>query len=206
MALDFARERAAGAAAGRIVCGVDEVGRGPLAGPVTAAAVVLRVDALPRDLLGRLGDSKTLSPELRTELAAAIRETCAVGLGEASVAEIDTWNILNASHLAMGRAVAALGLAPDLALVDGNRPPALDCPAECVVGGDATVLSIAAASIVAKVARDTQLEALAEACPGYGWERNRGYGTAEHLAALHRLGVSDHHRRSFKPVRERLVR
>jgi ribonuclease HII len=205
VSLDYAHERAAGANDGRVVVGIDEVGRGPLAGPVVAAAVILRPQAMPRGLHERLADSKTLRPDIRAEIAAALHETCTVALGEASVAEIDTWNILNASHLAMARAVEELEIAADFALVDGNRLPALPCAGDCVVGGDGKVLSIAAASIVAKVARDRMMCALAESHPGYGWERNMGYGTAEHRAALARLGATDHHRRSFRPVREALA-
>lgn len=204
MPLDYARECAASAESGRVIAGVDEVGRGPLAGPVMAAAVVIDPARLPSSVLGRLADSKALKPEVREELAAMIRECCSVGLGEATVAEIDTWNILHASHLAMARAVQALGTTPDQALVDGNQVPALPCPAECVIGGDATVPAIAAASIVAKVARDARMEALARDHPGYGWERNRGYATPEHRTALLRLGPCAHHRRSFAPVRELL--
>jgi len=196
----FERETAAGALDGRLVVGVDEVGRGPWAGPVVACAVALRPHDLPHGLLERLRDSKALSHVVRVELAAALRAHATVGLGEASVAEIDTWNVLGASHLAMARAVEALTRVPDLALVDGNRAPALACPCETVVGGDGSVLSIAAASIVAKVARDLQMEELARAHPGYGWERNRGYGTAEHQRGLAERGVTEHHRRSFKPV------
>lgn len=186
------------------IAGIDEVGRGPLAGPVTAAAVILVPARMPPGLLDRLADSKTLSPKTRAEIAAALQDCCPCGLGWADLADIETFNILGATHLAMARAVEALSIVPDRVLVDGNSAPALPCPAECIVGGDACVPVIAAASIVAKVARDRHMEVLAEACPGYGWERNRGYGTAEHLEALGRLGVSAHHRRTFKPVREAL--
>lgn len=201
---DFARETAAGADSGRLIVGIDEVGRGPWAGPVVACAVALQPAHLPDDLLARLGDSKALSHTVRVELAAQLHRHATVALGEASVAEIDSWNILNASHLAMARAVEALGHVPDLALVDGNRAPALTCPCETVVGGDSAVLSIAAASIVAKVDRDLKMEALARTHPGYGWERNRGYGTAEHQRGLAERGVTEHHRRSFKPVQAAL--
>jgi ribonuclease HII len=175
------------------VAGVDEVGRGPLAGPVVVAAVILR-----RPLAG-LADSKQLSEARRRELATAIRANAHVALAAASVAEIERFNILGATMLAMRRAVLRLGVRPSLVLVDGNRPPRLDLPVRCVVGGDATVPEISAASIVAKVARDALMVRLARRHPGYGWERNAGYGTPEHLAALHRLGVNCHHRKSFAP-------
>jgi len=191
-------------AVGGVVAGIDEVGRGPLAGPVVAAAVILDVGRLPPLLRDRLDDSKALSKKLRETLAAALPDCARIGFGAASVAEIDTLNILGATLLAMRRAVDALGVVPDHALVDGNRPPNLPCPLTCVVKGDSRSLSIAAASVAAKVRRDALMEDLARAHPGYGWERNAGYGTAEHLAALDRLGVTPHHRRSFAPVALRL--
>ncbi len=187
------------------IAGVDEVGRGPLAGPVVAAAVLLEPRDMPLGLMDRIADSKTLNMGQRTEIAAALQGCCVFALGWADVAEIETWNILGATHLAMARAIKALGTVPGRVLIDGNSAPALPCPCECIVGGDASVPAIAAASIVAKVARDRHMEVLAESCPGYGWERNRGYGTPEHLDALRRLGVNEHHRRSFKPVREALA-
>ncbi len=186
------------ASPGATVCGVDEAGRGPWAGPVVAAAVVLDPAALPAGL----DDSKKLSATRRAALFDAIRAAASVGVGIATVAEIDALNILRANDLAMCRAVAALGPAPGGALIDGNRvPPGFPCPARAVIGGDASVLSIAAASIVAKVTRDRLMDALAAEHPGYGWETNRGYGTAGHRAALERLGVTQHHRRSFRPIR-----
>lgn len=185
---------------GGIVCGIDEVGRGPLAGPVVAAAVILDPARLPRTLLDRLDDSKKLSKRLREELAELVPVTATIGFGEASVEEIDRINILQATLLAMRRAYDALGQACSHALVDGNRPPGLPCAVRCVVGGDGLSLSIAAASVVAKVRRDTLMAELARAHPGFGWERNAGYGTAEHLDALERLGPTPHHRRSFAPV------
>lgn len=180
------------------IAGVDEVGRGPLAGPVTAAAVVLRAGAIPAGLR----DSKALSRAHREALAAEIHACADVAIAHASVAEIDAVNILQASFLAMQRALAALPHPPDFALVDGNRLPAsLPCPAEPLVKGDARCLSIAAASIVAKVARDAIMAELASQHPHYGWEVNAGYPTPAHLAALKALGASPHHRRSFAPVR-----
>jgi ribonuclease HII len=198
---NFALEAAAIARGLFPVAGVDEAGRGPLAGPVVAAAVILRTQALPAGL----ADSKTLSPARRAALDAAVRASGAVGVGLASVDEIDRLNILRASLLAMERAVAALPEAPAFVLVDGNRlPAALPCAAEAVVKGDARSLSVAAASIVAKVARDTVMVTLAQQFPGYGWERNAGYPTPDHLEALRRLGPTPHHRRSFGPVHKML--
>jgi ribonuclease HII len=202
---DFKRENALGRTAGRRIAGLDEVGRGPLAGPVVAAAVVLPA-RLPRKLKARLDDSKAILPEERTAIAAALAGYAEIALGRAEVAEIDTLNILHASMLAMQRALAGLaagsGGAPDACLVDGNRlPPDLPCPGEAVVGGDGLCLSIAAASIVAKVARDAEMVELAEAFPGYGWETNMGYSCKAHYAGLNRLGACLHHRRSFTPVR-----
>ena len=195
---------------GGVVAGIDEVGRGPLAGPVIAAAVILDPARLPVRLRERLDDSKVLSRRLRQELAELIPEAAVIGFGEASVEEIDRINILHATLLAMRRAYDALsgamgGRAADHALVDGNRPPDLPCPVRCVVRGDGLSLSIAAASVVAKVRRDAVMADLAAVWPGYGWERNAGYGTAEHLGALRRLGVTPHHRRSFAPVAQYML-
>ena len=185
------------AAALQPVCGIDEVGRGPLAGPVVAAAVILDPAAIPDGL----DDSKRLAPDRRAALHDALMACALVGLGAASVAEIDALNILRASHLAMCRAVAALARTPAAALVDGNCiPPGLPCSTQAIVGGDGRALSIAAASIVAKVTRDRIMVALSQQFPGYGWETNVGYGTATHLIGLKTLGVTPHHRRSFRPV------
>jgi ribonuclease HII len=202
---------------GVLVIGIDEAGRGPWAGPVVAAAAWLDPQRCPAELRRGLDDSKRLSPARRDELFEMLEDSAAcgaaaLGLGEAGVAEIDDVNILQATLRAMTRAAADLaaglatrgGRAPEAALVDGNRLPELPCPAEAVVGGDGLSLSIAAASILAKVTRDRHMAALAQAHPGYGWERNQGYGTAEHRAALARLGVTPQHRRSFRPVREAL--
>ena len=193
-------------AAGGRVAGVDEAGRGPWAGPVVAAAVVFGAGGPPEALRAAITDSKLLKAESRAALQPAILACADAAVGIASVAEIDAMNILQASLLAMRRAVVRLSRPPDLALVDGNRAPLLPCAARTVVGGDRASLSIAAASIVAKVARDRLMARLALEHPGYGWERNAGYGTAEHQAGLARLGVTTHHRRSFRPVRERLER
>ena len=187
---------------GRRSAGVDEAGRGPLAGPVFAAAVILDPD---RHISG-LADSKTLEPQRREELALVIQlHALAWGIGRAEVEEIDTINILQASLLAMQRAVAALALVPDIVLVDGNRAPTVACVVRTVVKGDASIPAISAASILAKVARDAEMCALEERYPGYGFAKHKGYGTEEHLRALDRLGVCPIHRRSFAPVRLRVV-
>jgi ribonuclease HII len=184
-----------------IVAGIDEVGRGPLAGPVVAAAVILP-RRLPRALARDVDDSKKLSLPARERLDIEIRGCAMVGVGEASVEEIDAINILQAAFLAMRRAVAQLSVAPDLALVDGNQHPGLTMPCQMVIGGDGIHLSIAAASIVAKVVRDRLMHRLAETHPEYGWSTNVGYGTLSHRNALKRFGPTPHHRRSFAPVRE----
>ena len=190
---DFSHEQALGG----IVAGVDEVGRGPLAGPVTAAAVVLDPGAIPEGL----NDSKKVPQAKREALFDTLHQVAQVSIGWADIDEIDALNIRGASLLAMRRAVEGLPYAPSHALIDGNAvPPDMPCPATTLIKGDARSLSIAAASIVAKVARDRVMVALAQQHPGYGWERNAGYGTAEHLAALRDLGVTPAHRRSFKPV------
>lgn len=179
------------------VCGVDEVGRGPLAGPVTAAAVWLDPDNIPSGL----NDSKRLTATRRTALELEIRTHADVCVGHASVEEIDEINILRASHLAMQRAIAGLSPRADFALIDGNMiPRGLVIPAEALIKGDARSLSISAASIVAKVCRDAIMVGLAQQHPDYGWQTNAGYGTPAHLAALRHLGPSPHHRRSFAPV------
>ena len=177
-------------------CGVDEAGRGCWAGPVVAAAVVLDPARVPAGI----DDSKKLSAARRRRLDALIRATAAVGVGCAGVAEVERLNVLHAAMLAMRRAVRALAVAPAHALIDGDRLPDLRCPATAVVGGDRRSLSIAAASIVAKTTRDRLMSRLARRYPRYGWERNAGYGTAEHRAALECWGATPHHRRGFRPV------
>jgi len=193
---DFDFESLALASGARRVAGVDEAGRGPLAGPVVAAAVILS----PGDIPDGLNDSKVLTPPHRERLNARLLACAEVGVGVASVEEIDAINILRASHLAMIRALEALHPVCH-ALIDGNMLPRdIRCPAEAVVKGDARCLSIAAASIVAKCVRDRIMVDLAQQHPGYGWETNAGYATAAHQAALRNLGPTPHHRRSFAPV------
>lgn len=188
-------------ALGGIVAGVDEAGRGPWAGPVVAAAVILEIASLPEGLIQGLDDSKRLSAKRRVALFEALNGHSRVGVGSAEVDEIDSINILQATMRAMARAVAALGVVPDAAVIDGNHAPDLPCPAHCLIGGDRRGLSVAAASIVAKVTRDRWMVDLARRYPGYGWERNAGYGTAEHRDSLRRLGVTPYHRKSFAPIR-----
>ncbi len=190
--------------AGGRVAGVDEAGRGPLAGPVLAAAVVF-LHGVPPGLAALLDDSKKLSATARQAAFIALRQAAAegrveYGVGAASANEIGQLNILRATHLAMARAVARLAVPPDLALVDGNRAPPLRCPVRCVVGGDALSFSIAAASILAKVLRDRAMTRLDPRWPGYGFARHAGYPTAQHRAALEQHGPSPHHRRGFAPV------
>ena len=193
---DLSRETAHGG----IVVGIDEAGRGPWAGPVVAAAVIIGKD---RSAEG-INDSKKLSAKQRERLFDVILATCRCGIGSASVEEIDTLNILQATKLAMRRAVEALGIVPDLALVDGNQPPALPCKVQTLVGGDGLSLSIAAASILATVTRDRIMCELARDYQGYGWESNAGYGTAAHQKGLASLGVTIHHRRSYAPIKSLL--
>ncbi|MCW1951850.1 MAG: ribonuclease HII [Octadecabacter sp.] len=182
------------------IAGVDEVGRGPLAGPVTAAAVILD----PSNIPDGLNDSKKLTAKRREALEPLIFASAQVSIAHATVEEIDEINILRASHLAMERAVAGLGQV-DHALIDGNMTPrGLTVPATTLIKGDARSVSIAAASIVAKICRDRIMVELAQQFPGYGWETNAGYGSKSHISALQNLGVTPHHRRSFKPVHNML--
>ena len=182
----------------QLVCGVDEVGRGPLAGPVVAAAVILD----PGRPIAGLDDSKKLSERRREALFDEITSLALCwALGRAEVEEIDEINILQASLLAMQRAVSALDIAPRQALVDGNRLPRLECPARAIVGGDASEPCISAASIIAKVSRDHEMVVLDRSYPGYGLAQHKGYPTKAHMAALQTLGVTSIHRRSFAPVR-----
>ncbi|PPC86475.1 MAG: ribonuclease HII [Hyphomicrobium sp.] len=178
------------------VAGVDEAGRGPWAGPVVAAAVILDPNKIPASI----DDSKALDEDARAFLYNRIVKVAGIGVGIADVARIDRDNILGATLWAMGEAVAALGEKPNLVLIDGNKAPRLAMPTRTIVKGDAKCLSIAAASIIAKVTRDRMMMQLAREYPGYGFERHKGYGTPEHQSAINKLGVCDLHRRSFKPV------
>ena len=187
---------------GAPIAGIDEAGRGPWAGPVVAAAVILDINHLPDGL----NDSKQLSGHAREKLFAEIMAQAHVGVGIAGVERIDQDNILQATLWAMEQACAALPKTPAAVLIDGNRCPKLPCPAEALVKGDALSLSVAAASIIAKVTRDRIMVELAKSHPGYAWERNKGYGTRDHSSGLARLGVTPHHRRSFKPIQKILSR
>ena len=194
---DYTHEALALSQGFTLIAGVDEVGRGPLAGPVTAAAVILDLAHIPVGL----NDSKKLSVKRREALYDELLACADVSVAHASVEEIDAINILGASHLAMERAVLGLRQTADIALIDGNLiPRGLSIPAQAIIKGDAASVSIAAASIVAKITRDRIMEALAQQFPGYGWETNAGYPSKSHKAALLNLGVTPHHRRSFKPV------
>lgn len=183
-----------------IVAGVDEAGRGPLAGPVVAAAVIFE----RRIVLRGLRDSKMLTPDRREALAVSIRKRAHIGIGIASVEEIDAVNILQATFLAMRRAVSQLPVAPDACLIDGNQDPGLSCLTRTLVKGDAICASIAAASIIAKTARDAIMRELCQVHPQFGWSSNKGYGAPAHLAALREHGPTQHHRKSFAPVHNML--
>ncbi|MEJ6403180.1 ribonuclease HII [Yoonia sp. 2307UL14-13] len=194
---DFSFEHAAHTRGFSSVAGVDEVGRGPLAGPVVAAAVILD----PANIPTGLNDSKKLTAKRREALYDQIMTTARVSIADANVAEIDEKNILRASHIAMVRAIEGLSPQPDHILIDGNMiPRGLTLSSEAIVKGDNRSQSIAAASIVAKLWRDRHMVDLAQQFPGYGWERNAGYGTAQHFKGLEAHGVTPHHRRSFAPI------
>ena len=194
---DFTFEESLMGQGDRLIAGVDEVGRGPLAGPVTAAAVILDPSNIPQGL----NDSKKLSAKRRENLYDLILKSSTVAVAHVSVEEIDRINILQASLLAMRNAVAALRPQPAHLLIDGNRvPDPINIPAQPIVKGDGKSLSIAAASIVAKTVRDRLMTELSLQNPGYGWEKNAGYPSKQHILALERLGVTPHHRRSFRPV------
>lgn len=193
-------------AAGMPCCGIDEVGRGPLAGPVVAAALVLDRARLPQEIFRNINDSKKLTPKRRSALARALRDYADIGIGLCSVEEIDSMNILRATLEAMRRAYANLSQTTPLALVDGNQKPPLSCRITTVVKGDARCMSIAAASIVAKDHRDCLMAELAKTHPHYGWARNAGYGTALHLQAIEVHGITIHHRRSFAPISKQQIK
>lgn len=185
---------------GGTVAGIDEVGRGCWAGPVIAAAAVVNPDTLPDGIQ----DSKKISATRREQLYHQLKYCAIISIGMASVVEIDKLNILGATKLAMQRAYQTLPVRPDHLLIDGNQLPEIPCPMYPVIKGDSVSLSIAAASIVAKVTRDTIMQELAQTFPHYGWENNAGYGTKSHIQGLDTAGVSIHHRRSFRPIRQRL--
>ncbi|MEZ5832069.1 MAG: ribonuclease HII [Dongiaceae bacterium] len=200
----FRHEIALGRKSGAVICGIDEAGRGPLAGPVVACAAILPLTGISTRLLGALDDSKRLNAEVRERVAQQLRVKAIWALGEASVEEIDRFNILRATFMAMRRAFESLPLQPTHALIDGNMKPGLTCEETTIVEGDHLSYSIAAASILAKVARDKMMRELHQEHPRYGWETNMGYGTAEHRAAIEAHGLTPHHRVSFKPVYEQL--
>ena len=193
---DFSRELALGGT----VAGIDEAGRGSWAGPVFAAAVVLDFSKLSDELKYGLNDSKVVSPNRRGRLCSMLHAEAQIGVGRAEVIEIENINIMQASFIAMKRALKLIPSPVDFALVDGNQAPKLPCAVETLVKGDSLSLSIAAASIVAKVHRDREMSILAKDFPGYGWERNAGYGTWEHQEALVQLGITKHHRKTFSPM------
>lgn len=186
------------------VAGIDEAGRGPWAGPVVAAACILDTETIDKEILSQLNDSKKLTKAKRDHLFEFLtypnQAGVSYGIGEASPHEIDQLNILQATFLAMGRAVEALPVTPQALLIDGNQDPKLGILSQLVVKGDSRSLSIAAASIIAKVYRDEVMERLAEENPGYGWESNAGYGTQAHQRGLAQYGVTVHHRQTYKPV------
>ncbi len=199
---DFTYETLALQLGHSLICGIDEAGRGPWAGPVVASAVILDQHDTPQGL----NDSKKLTPEKREALFDPILKSAHVGIGIVSAAEIDAINILQATYLAMKRAVQNLNPLPTLALVDGNRAPPLPCAVQTIIKGDALSLSIAAASIIAKVTRDRIMVELEKQYPDYGFAKHKGYGTAVHAAALRRLGPCAEHRKSFKPISNLLAR
>ena len=196
---DYVHEIRLGRLSGKIICGVDEVGRGPLAGPVVAAAVILPQD-FPEVISSKIRDSKKMSALARENIFDPLTQHCRYAIAEANVEEIDRLNILWATMLAMQRAVEKLATKIDVALIDGNRAPKLDCEAVTLIKGDDKSLSIAAASIIAKVHRDRLMKKLAKEFGAYGWDHNAGYGTSEHLIALEQHGITLHHRTSFAPV------
>jgi len=188
-----------------IICGIDEVGRGPLAGPVVAAAVIINRKKAPLDILEQINDSKKLNAKKREYLFYKIQEFSEVAIGECSVLEIDRINILQASLKAMKKACEKLNIKPNIALIDGNQLPKLNCEMKTIIKGDSKSLSIAAASIIAKHYRDNLMIKIANDFPHYGWERNNGYGTAEHLKAIDSYGITKYHRLTFSPVKNMIL-
>ena len=201
---DFSLEESLGLPSSAVIIGVDEVGRGPLAGPVTAAAVFVDRQKITLDLSTKIDDSKKIPQKKRATISKQIESMAIIGMGWASSGEIDQLNILEATMIAMQRAVLSLRkqiiFDPDYILIDGNKVPSFDFPSKAIVRGDEKSLSIAAASIVAKSKRDAFMTSLSKLYPCYGWEKNAGYGTREHLVAIERNGITAHHRRSFKPI------
>lgn len=191
-----------------LVCGIDEVGRGPLAGPVVAAAVIFKpgIDMHSHDILTMINDSKKLSAKKRAYICESLPDICDSAIGTASVADIDEHNIFQATFIAMKRAYDKLttniSISPKMALIDGKFTPSLPCHTLPVIKGDQKSMSIAAASIIAKEYRDGLMAELADTHPYYGWEKNAGYGTKQHLQALQQYGVTPHHRKSFKPIHQ----
>ncbi len=188
-----------------IVCGIDEVGRGPLAGPVVASAVIINRDLAPSDILEQINDSKKLSAKKRDYLSHKIHEFSEVAIAECTVEEIDEINILQATLKAMSKAYAKLKTTPNLALIDGNKSPTITCETKTIIKGDSISLSIAAASIVAKEYRDNLMKNIANDFPEYGWANNAGYGTKQHLDAIEKYGITPHHRRSFSPIKQKVL-
>ena len=187
-----------------IVCGIDEVGRGPLAGPVVASAVIINREIAPAEILEQINDSKKLSAKKRNYLFNKIQEFADIAIAECSVEEIDEINILQASLKAMSKAYAKLKPSPSFALIDGNKSPKISCTTKTVIKGDSLSISIAAASIIAKEYRDNLMRKIANDYPEYGWESNAGYGTKTHLAAIEKYGITPHSRRSFAPIKQKI--
>ncbi len=201
---DFSIENSLSSNKNKIICGIDEVGRGPLAGPVLASAVIIPNNNKIKYIENEINDSKKISAKKRAYLYAEIKKIAKIAIGKASVQEIDNINILQATMLAMQRAFNNLctiyNIIPDIALIDGNKTPNLKCQTQTVIKGDQISLSIAAASIIAKCERDKIMAKLAKAYPNYGWEKNAGYGTKAHMLGIEKFGVTKHHRTSFAPV------
>ena len=207
---DFSIENSLSPNKHKIICGIDEVGRGPLAGPVVAAAVVLPSNNSINNIKHEINDSKKLSAKKRAYLYTEIKKIAKTAIGKASVKEIDNINILQATMLAMQRAFNNLcnkyKIKPDFALIDGNKSPKLDCNIQTVIKGDQISLSIAAASIIAKYERDNIMAELSKIYPHYGWDKNAGYGTKLHMLGMEKFGVTEHHRRTFSPVSKMLLK